>query len=86
MTKFKLDDDSEYWAEDFVDGCLINPLFLPNVSAPKAPFIIRTKHKFSVHYLNTYADEQFMCWGVFNTLNEALNCIKNGSIRRNGKY
>jgi hypothetical protein len=84
MTKFKLDDDTEYWAEDFVDGYLINPLFLPNVLTPRSPFIIRTEHGFSVHYLNPNTDEKFRCWGVFESLDDALNCIKNGSIFRNG--
>lgn len=77
MTKLKIDDNTQYLAEDFVDGYLINP-FLLRGSTPAEPFIIRTEHKHSVHYQDTESDGQLMCWGVFDTLDDALHCAKNG--------
>jgi hypothetical protein len=44
MNKFKIDNDAEYLAEDFIGGYLINPLFLDGL-VPDSPFIIRTQHK-----------------------------------------
>jgi|GEM_PF-894988 hypothetical protein len=72
MHKFKLGDNSEYLAEDFIDGYLVNPLFL-NGSVPKSPFIIRTAHNFSVHCL---IDGCLKCCGVFDNLDQALCSAK----------
>lgn len=73
MHKFKLDDDTEYLAEDIIDGYLINPLLLP-WSTPASPFIIRTQHSFSVHCL---IDGCLRCRGVFDNLDQALYSAKN---------
>ena len=72
MAKFKLDDGTEYLAEDFIDGCLINP-FLQHGSTPTSPFILRTEHVFSVHFL---INGCLRCWGDFVTLDDALHCAQ----------
>jgi hypothetical protein len=79
MAKFKLDDGTEYLAEDFIDGYLINPLLLRG-STPAKPFILRTECVLSVHCLVMGC---LICWGVFDTLDEALNCAHNGPFWRN---
>lgn len=75
MAKFKLDDGTEYLAENFIDGYLINPLLLRG-STPVVPFILRTENVFSVHCL---MGGWLRCWGTFDTLDDALDCAKNGA-------
>jgi len=72
MAKYKLDDGTEYLAEDCIDGYLINP-FLLRGSTPASPFILRTEHVFSVHFL---INGSLRCWGFFVTLDDALNCAQ----------
>ncbi|MCL7422550.1 MAG: hypothetical protein M8364_16805 [Methylobacter sp.] len=82
MAKFKLDDGTEYLAEDYIDGYLINP-FLLHGSTPVSPFILRSDYVFSVHCLiNGY----LRCWGVFDNLVDALKCANKGASWRNGTY
>ncbi|MGJ0493021.1 hypothetical protein [Methylobacter sp.] len=76
MNKFKTDNDTEYLAEDFIGGYLINPFFLDGL-VPDSPFIIRTQHKVSVHHL---INGCLRCWGIFDTLDEALNCARYESV------
>jgi hypothetical protein len=72
MTKFQIGNNAEYVAEDFLEGCLINPLFLDE-KLPEIPFIIRMEHSFSVHCsINGW----LRCWGVFDNLDDALACAK----------
>lgn len=82
MAKFKLDDGSEYLAEDFIDGHLINPLLLRG-STPTEPFVLRTDHVMSVHCL---IGGSLRCWGVFDTLDDALTCAKTGPSWRTRSY
>lgn len=82
MAKFKLEDGIEYLAEDFIDGYLINP-FLLRGSTPVSPFILRTEHLFSVHCL---INGHLRCWGVFDTLDDALSCAQKGPSWRNRSY
>jgi hypothetical protein len=77
LNKFKF-DDTEYWAEDFIDGHLINPLLLYGTT-PNWPFIIHADDQFAVHCL---ADGRLRCRGVFDNLNDALKCAKNKFNRR----
>jgi hypothetical protein len=70
---FKFDDNTEFLAEDFIDGHLINPLLLAGL-VPHSPFIIRAEHQFSVH---TLINGCLRCSGVFNNLRDAINCAKN---------
>lgn len=56
MIKNKFDGSTERLAEDCIDGCLINPLFLFNRLVPRSSFVIRTEHQNSAHYLDTEAD------------------------------
>lgn len=72
LTKFKLNDGTEYFAEAYVDGHLINPRFSPE-SVPETPFIIHAENIFSVHAL---VDGYTLCVGVFDNLNDALYCAK----------
>jgi hypothetical protein len=74
MNKFKLDDNTEYLAEDLIDGYLINPVFHDGLGL-ELPFIIRMEHQFSVHHL---INGCLRCWGVFYTLDNALKCAKSG--------
>lgn len=74
MNKFKLDDDHEYLAEDFIEGFFINPFLLPE-SIPNSPFIIRTDHMFSVHY---HSNGCVRCIGIFDHLDAAIQCAKLG--------
>jgi hypothetical protein len=74
MAKFKLDDGTEYLAEDFINGYLINPLLLRG-STPTSPFILRSEQVFSVHCL---INKGLKCWGVFDNLVDALICAQNG--------
>lgn len=55
MIKNKFDGSTERLAEDCIDGCLINPLFLFNRLVPRSSFVIRTSIKVA-HYLDTEAD------------------------------
>ncbi|MEF3074573.1 hypothetical protein V2P20_06020 [Methylobacter sp. Wu1] len=82
MKKFKLGDNTECLAEDFIDGHLVNPVF-KNGLFPESPFILRMEHQFSVHNL---VNGCLKCLGVFNSLNEALNYAKNGYSWRNETY
>jgi hypothetical protein len=84
MNKFNFDDHIQPLAEEVIDGYLINPLFLPNGLVPSSPFIIRTPHQISVHCLNTEAEGEFRCWGIFDTLDDALHCAKQGPFGCDG--
>jgi|APLak6261674355_1056100.scaffolds.fasta_scaffold00204_15 hypothetical protein len=75
MAKFQLDDGDEYWAEDCIDGHLINPRLSPEF-IPVIPFIIRTVDNFSVHCMTT--NGYLRCIGVFHNLNEAISRAKTG--------
>ncbi len=77
MNKFKF-DDIEYWAEDLIDGHLVNPLLLYGTT-PHWPFIARSDNQFSVHCL---ANGCLRCRGVFDNLDDALKCAKNKLNRR----
>lgn len=72
MARFKLDNGTEYLAKAFIDGYLINP-FLLRGSTPAEPFILCTEQVFTVHYLIKGC---LRCWGVFDTIYDALNCAK----------
>jgi len=73
MNKFKL-DDTEYLAEDLIEGCLVNPVF-QNGLILDSPFIIRMEHQFSVHHL---INGCLRCWGVFHNIDNAIKCAKKG--------
>lgn len=94
---FHFDDDTSYIADDFINGCLINPL-LPDgfntVAISKRDqehlrhwyglsFVIHDEQVYSVHCLDGKAWDRSICWGVFRTLDDALNCAQDGPSWRN---
>jgi hypothetical protein len=76
--KFILPDGIECFAEDYIDGFLINPSLAPNCIGD-TPFIIHTQEGYSVHFL---INGCLRSSGIFANLEEALNHAKDKCTQR----